>query len=60
MGLIMGTFVLLAYIYFFLSLQLTVTRFMVNLSHFYPELAVFLPYNIDYLGLNEDFDMRLL
>ena len=56
----MDAFALLVYLYFFLSLQLAATGFMVNLSHFYPELAVFLPYNIDYLGLNEDFDMRLL
>ena len=60
MGLIVAAFALVAYIYFFWSLPLAATGFMVNLSHSYPELAAFFPYNIDYnSSLHEDFNMRL-
>ena len=59
-----AAFALVAYVYFFWSLPLAATGFMINLSHQFPELAplqLLMPYNIDFNPkLHDDMQARLM
>ena len=56
-----AAFSLVSYIYFFWSLPLAATGFMINLSQSHPMLSPLLPYNIDFNPkLYDDVGTRLL